>query len=175
VLLYEFKDGVNKYLSTANAKMKTLADVIAYNKQNEAKAMPYFKQERLQDSNSKGDLSSKEYVDSLKKSTSARKIMDDLMAKNKLDAVVGTSIGLPCCIDLINGDYSTGFYFCPPAAMAGYPHITVPMGTVHELPVGLSFVAGAYREAEIINLAYAFEQATKKRTAPKFIKSSIVS
>jgi amidase len=170
VLQYEFKDGVNKYLSTANAKVKTLADVIAFNKQNEAKAMPYFKQETLESSNEKNDLNSKEYLDALKKTTSLRKIIDDMMAKNKLDAIAGTSIGLPCCIDLINGDYDTGFYFCPPAAMAGYPHITVPMGNVHELPVGLSFIARAYQEPEIIKLAYAFEQATRKRTPPKFIK-----
>ena len=173
VLQYEFKDGVNKYLSTANAKVKTLADVIAFNKQNEAKAMPYFKQETLESCNAKGDLNNKEYLDALKKSTSTRKIIDDIMNKNKLDAIAGTSIGLPCCIDLINGDYDTGFYFCPPAARAGYPHITVPMGTVHDLPVGLSFIAGAYREDEIIKLGYAFEQATKKRTLPKFIKTSV--
>ena len=85
------------------------------------------KQEILEGSDSKRDLNSKEYIDALKK---ALKIIDDMMAKNKLDAIAGTSIGLPCCIDLINGDYDTGFYFCPPAAMAGYPHITVPMGTV---------------------------------------------
>jgi len=173
VLQYEFKDGVNKYLSAANAKVKTLADVIAFNKQNEAKAMPYFKQETLESCNAKGDLNNKEYLDALKKSTSTRKIIDDIMDKNKLDAIAGTSIGLPCCIDLINGDYDTGFYFCPPAARAGYPHITVPMGTVHDLPVGLSFIAGAYREDEIIKLGYAFEQATKKRTLPKFIKTSV--
>ena len=173
VLQYEFKDGVNKYLSTANAKVKTLADVIAFNKQNEAKAMPYFKQETLESSNAKGDPSSKEYLDALRNTTSSRKIIDDMMHKNKLDAIAGTSIGLPCCIDLINGDYDTGFYFCPPAAMAGYPHITVPMGTVHELPVGFSFIARAYKEDEIIKLGYAFEQATKKRAAPKFIKTSV--
>ena len=173
VLQYEFKDGVNKYLSAANAKVKTLAYVIAFNKQNEAKAMPYFKQETLESCNAKGDLNNKEYLDALKKSTSTRKIIDDIMDKNKLDAIAGTSIGLPCCIDLINGDYDTGFYFCPPAARAGYPHITVPMGTVHDLPVGLSFIAGAYREDEIIKLGYAFEQATKKRTRPKFIKTSV--
>jgi len=80
---------------------------------------------------------------------------------------------LPCAIDVINGDYNTGFYFCPPAAVAGYPHMTVPMGKVHELPVGLSFMAGAYKEGDIIRLAYAFEQATKKREMPKFIKSSV--
>ncbi len=171
VLKYEFKDGLNKYLKNANAKVKSLADVIEYNKQNEAKAMPYFKQEILEDSNTKGGLDSKEYTSALAKTLSSRKIIDDLMQKNQLDAIAGTTIGLACCIDLINGDYDTGFYFGSPAAMAGYPHITVPMGKVHELPVGLSFMSGAYKEEEIINLAYAYEQATKKREAPKFIKS----
>ena len=82
---------------------------------------------------------------------------------NKLDAICGVTNGLAWCIDLINGDYDTGFSSSPPAAMAGYPHITVPMGMVHELPIGLSFVGGAYTEANIISLAYAYEQATKKR------------
>ena len=77
------------------------------------------------------------------------------------------------CIDLINGDYDTGFSFSTPAAMAGYPHITVPMGFVHELPIGLSFIGAAYTEANIISLAYAYEQVSKKRTAPSFIKTSI--
>ena len=93
------------------------------------------------------------------------------MSEHKLDAIIGTSIGLPNCIDLVNGDYWTGFYFCPPAAMAGYPHISVPMGTVHELPIGLSFIAGAYKEDELLTIAYAYEQASKKRTAPKFLKT----
>jgi amidase len=96
-----------------------------------------------------------------------------MMKENNLDAICGTSIGLPCAIDVVNGDYNTGFYFCPPAAVAGYPHLTVPMGKAHELPVGLSFMSRAYREGDIIKLAYAFEQATKKREIPKFIKTSI--
>lgn len=169
VLQFEFKDGVNRYLAGANAKVKSLSEVIAFNKQNEAKAMPFFKQEILESSNAKGDLESKEYQEGVEKTTSARKIIDDLMQQNNLNAICGTSIGPAGCTDLVNGDYDTGFYFCPPAAMAGYPHITVPMGDVHGLPVGLSFVAGAYQEPEIIALAYAFEQASKKRTVPKFI------
>lgn len=169
VLKYEFKDGVNKYLSAANAKVKTLADVIAFNKQNEAKAMPWFKQEILEDCQTKGDLNTQEYKEALAKSTSARKLIDDTMKQNQLDAICGTSIGYACCIDLVNGDYDTGFYFCPPPAMAGYPHITAPMGTVHELPVGFSIFSTAYDEGGIIKLAYAFEQATKKRAAPKFL------
>ncbi len=174
VLQYEFKDGVNKYLSTANAKVKTLADVIAFNKQNEPKAMPYFKQETLETCEAKGELTSKEYTDALAKSTGSGKVIDDMMKQHQLDAICGTSIGPANCIDLVNGDYDTGFYFCPPAAMAGYPHITVPMGTLHELPLGFSFIAGAYKEAEIIAMAYAFEQASKKRVAPKFIKNSLL-
>jgi amidase len=173
VLQYEFKDGLNQYLSNANAGVKSLAEVIAFNKKNEAKAMPYFKQETLESSQAKGDLNSKEYTDALKKTLGCRKIIDDLISKNRLDVICGTSIGLACCIDLINGDYDTGFYFCSPAAMAGYPHITVPMGTVHELPVGLSFISGAYTEPELLKIAYAFEQASKKRVAPKFIRTSI--
>ena len=171
VFKYEFKDGVNHYLSMANAKVKSLAEVIAFNKQNETTAMPFFKQEILEMCEEKKGLDSKEYTDALKKTLQSRSIIDDMMQHEKLDAIAGTSIGLACCIDLINGDYDTGFYFCPPAAMAGYPHITVPMGTVHDLPAGFSFIAGAYKEAELITIAYAFEQATKKRVAPKFIKS----
>ncbi|MBC7418116.1 MAG: amidase [Pedobacter sp.] len=169
VLKYEFKDGVNNYLSTANAPVKTLAEVIAWNKQNAATAMPFFKQELLESCEEKGPLSDKEYKDALALSTSARKIIDDMLKQNHLDALCGTSIGLAGCIDVVNGDYDTGFYFCPPAAMAGYPHITVPMGTVHNLPIGLSFVSTAYDEPGILTLAYAYEQETKKRKTPDFI------
>jgi amidase len=173
VLSYEFKDGVNNYLSRTNAPVKTLAEVIEFNKSHEATAMPYFKQEILESCEKKTGLETKEYTDALAKSTSARKIIDDMMQQNKLDAIAGTSIGLANCIDLVNGDYDTGFYFCPPAAMAGYPHITVPMGKVHELPIGFSLIAGAYKEAELFAMAYAYEQATNKREAPKFIQTLI--
>lgn len=171
VLLYEFKDGLNRYLAKANAGVKTLADVIAFNKKNESKAMPFFKQETLERSEKMGDLSSKGYLDAVSKSTGSRKIIDDLMKEYGLDAIAGTSIGPANLTDLVMGDYGTGFYFCPPAAMAGYPHITVPMGTVQQLPVGLSFIAGAWKEAELLTIAYAFEQASKKREAPKFLKT----
>jgi amidase len=169
VLLYEFKDGVNKYLSTANSKVKTLADVIAFNKQNEAKAMPFFKQETLELAQSKGDLNSKEYLEALKQtSEGTRKAIDKILTDNKLDAIIGPTNGPAICIDLVNGDYDNGFSFSGPAAKAGYPHITVPMGKVHELPVGLSFFSTAYKEADIITLAYAYEQASKKRAEPVF-------
>ncbi|MFT4154059.1 amidase [Parafilimonas sp.] len=173
VLQYEFKDGVNKYLSTANAKVKTLKEVIDFNKQNETAAMPFFKQEILEMCEAKGDLGSGEYKEALYKTLSSRLIIDNLIGEHKLDAICGVTNGLSWCIDLINGDYDVGFFYSMPAAISGYPHITVPMGMIHHLPIGLSFMGASYTEPQLISLAYSFEQATKKRTVPRFIGSSI--
>lgn len=171
ILLYEFRDGINRYLANAGTAVKSLSELIEFNRKNEARAMPYFKQETLERSEKKVGLESPAYLDYLKKSLSARDIIDDLMKQHNLAAIAATSIGPANCTDLVNGDYSTGFYFCPPAAMAGYPHITVPMGAVHELPVGISFINQAYKEGELLSIAYAFEQASGKRTAPRFLPS----
>ncbi len=168
VLQYEFKDGVNKYLAASNGKMKSLQDVIAFNKQNESKSMPYFKQETLISSEAKGNLETKEYTDALAKSLGSRTIITNLMKEHQLDAISGVTNGLACCIDLINGDYDTGFSFSTPAAMAGFPHITVPMGFVHELPIGISFFGEAYSEPTLVGITYAYEQASKKRKKPGF-------
>jgi len=174
VLLYEFKDGVNKYLASAKSKMKTLADVIEFNKQNADKSMPYFKQETLIAANEKGDLSSKEYTDALATTLSSRQIITDITKQNNLDALCGVTNGLACCIDLVNGDYDTGFSFSTPAAISGFPHITVPMGFVHDLPVGISFFSTAYTEPQLLSIAYAYEQATKFRKAPSFKKDLLM-
>jgi amidase len=169
VLQYEFKDGLNKYLAGAGVEgIRLLADVIEFNRLNEAKAMPYFKQETLESSQAKGGLDSKEYIDALASSTSARRIIDDLMLKYQLDALAGVTSGPAICTDLVLGGYGSGFSFSSPAAKAGYPHITVPMGAVQGLPVGLSFVSGAYKEGDLLALAYSYEQASRKRTAPEF-------
>ena len=93
------------------------------------------------------------------------------MSKDNLDALCGVTNGLAGCIDLINGDYDTGFSLSTPAAISGFPHITVPMGFVQELPIGISFMATAYAESKLLSIAYAYEQAAKKRKAPKFIAS----
>jgi amidase len=130
--------------------------------------MPFFKQEIMDDAQAKGDLNSKEYLDAIAKTTGTRAIIDKLMSDNKLDAIVAPTNGFACCIDLVNGDYDNGFGFSTPAAMAGYPHITVPMGADQGLPVGLSFISTAYKEGDIIKLAYAYEQASKKRLKPEF-------
>jgi len=168
VLQYEFKDGVNNYLKTAHGNMKTLQDIINFNIKNEAIAMPYFKQETLISCQEKGDLNSKEYTDALAKSLQSRSIISKIIESEKLDAISGITNGLACCIDLINGDYDTGFSLSSPAAMAGYPHITVPMGFVQGLPAGISFFGNAYTEPALIGMAYAYEQASKKRAKPNF-------
>jgi amidase len=170
VLQYEFKDGLNKYLSGSGAGLpKSLADVIAFNKQHADTAMPYFQQETLETSQAMGNLDSKEYKAALRRSTSSRGYIDRLMKEHQLDAICSPTNGLACCIDLVDGDYDTGFSFSSPAAMAGYPHITVPMGTVHGLPVGFSFIAGPYAEPTLLGMAFCFEQATMKRVAPSFV------
>ncbi len=173
VLQYEFKEGLNKYLATANAPVKNLEEIIAFNLKNEPRAMPYFKQEILESSQAKGDLSTAEYKEAVAKSTSARAMIDTMLAENKLDAICALTTGPGGCIDLINGDYGSGFSFSSPAAMAGYPHITLPMGSVHNMPVGFSFISGAYKEEEIIQLAYAFEQACNGRKKPMYITGII--
>lgn len=173
ILEYEFKDGVNKYLenATPTTGVKSLADVIAYNKANEAQAMPFFKMEILESSEARGDLTEKEYLEAVKLVQSrARNGINNTMDKHDLDAIVAPTGGPAWCIDVINGD-NFGGGSSSPAAWAGYPNISVPAGYVHGLPVGLSFFGKAWSEGELIRLAYAFEQATKARRAPEFIDS----
>ena len=152
--------------------MKTLTDLIAFNKQNEDKAMPTFKQETFEKCATKGDLKSKEYLEALQKShTGAKNIIDNTLKQYKLDALVGLTMGPACSIDTIYGDRWGDVFLTSPAAMSGYPHISVPCGMVYDLPVGLSFFSTAYREGEIIRLAFAYEQASKHRTLPTFKKA----
>jgi amidase len=175
VLLYEFKDGLNKYLSSANGQVKSLKELISFDLQNEKKAMPFFKQEILIESESKGGLDSKEYTDSLAKTLGFRKTILDLMSLNKLDALSGITNGPACCIDLANGDYDNGPGLSTPAAITGFPHITVPMGSFHGLPIGLSFYGSPFTESTLISLAYSYEQSSMKREKPAYQKSLISS
>jgi amidase len=169
IMKYEFKYGVNKYLSTANSKMKSLEDVITFNKKNEAKVMPTFKQETLEMCQEKAGFDSLVYKNALAKShTEVKNIIDTVMKENKLDAISGLTMGPACSIDIIYGDRWGDVFLTSPAAMSGYPHITVPCGKAYELPVGLSFFSGAYQERKIISLAYGYEQASKNRVKPVF-------
>jgi amidase len=172
VMKYEFKDGLNKYLATTNAKVKTLAEVISFNKMNEDKAMPYFKQETLEASDKMGDINEKGYKEALQKShAGSKQIIDDVTKQNKLDAICGLTMGPACSIDMIYGDRWGDVFLTQPAAASGYPHISVPGGMVYELPVGISFFGPAYSEPVLLSIAYAYEQASKNRVPPKFKKA----
>jgi amidase len=170
VLTYEFKDGVDRYLSKASARVKSLADVIRYNNAHAGEVMHWFRQELLEASQAKGGLDSAEYLEALQKSTGAAAAIGSLMRTQRLDAVVGVSSGPAPFTDHLNGGYGTGFSFSQPAAMAGFPHVTVPMGFVSDLPVGLSFVGLAWQEGPLLGMAYAYEQATNHIRAPRFLR-----
>ncbi|MEP6765687.1 MAG: amidase [Gemmatimonadaceae bacterium] len=171
VLLYEFKDGLNKYLAErgATVTVKTLADMIAYNKKESAKEMPWFGQEMFERAEKKGPLTDPQY-----KAARAACIklvrtegLDKLFTDNKLDALVAPTNGPSWITDLVNSDRFTGGNSSY-AAIAGYPSITVPMAYATELPLGISFLGAAWTEGKLIGYAHAFEQATKVRHAPKF-------
>lgn len=175
VLQYEFKDGLNRYLATHHAPVKNLEEIIKFNKAHEPTAMPYFKQDILESSQEKGDLKSDDYRNALDKIlTTTRKALDYFLKTEKLDALCGPTNGPSWCTDLVNGDSFTGYGVYAPASIAGYPHITVPMGRVFDLPVGLSFLGGPYSEGMLIKLAYAYEQASRHRSVPTF-RSSLPS
>ena len=175
VLLYEFKADLNAYLAewAPNAPAKTLAQLIEWNKAHAGAEMPYFKQEIFEMAEKKGPLSSAGY----RKAMAARQLagpqgIDAVMKAHKLDALVAPTSGPAPLTDLVYGDPNQGGSFTSPAAVAGYPHITVPAGYVFGLPVGLSFVGGAWSEPTLIKLAYSFEQATKARRSPTFARSA---
>lgn len=172
LMLYEYKAGLNAYFaSRPDSPIQSIDDLIAFNEENAATEMPFFQQEHLLQAAEKGDLTEPEYLEALEKVTSnARAAVDNALATNELDAIMGVTGGPAWTIDVVNGDHF-GMGSSSPAAQSGYPNITVPAGFVGELPVGVSFFAGKFEEAKLISIAYAFEQATKARKAPQFIKA----
>jgi len=178
VLLYEFKPDLAAYLAeyAPDAQIRNMADLIAFNQQHRAREMPHFAQEHLLGSQAKAGLETQEYQLALANNHRYARAegIDQVMREHRLDALVAPTGGPAWLTDYINGDHYGGS-FSTPAAVAGYPHVTVPAGYVHGLPVGLSFVGGAYSEAALIGMAYAFEQASMHRRAPRFAASATIT
>jgi amidase len=170
VLLYEFKADLNAYLATRDAPIKSLADCIAFNNANRASEMPYFEQEIMEQAQSKGPLTEKAYLDALASNRKASRTegIDAVLSKNNLDAIIAPTGGPAWLTDWVDGDHDEGGCSSP-AAIAGYPHITVPAGFHFDLPLGISFFGAPWSEPKLIKLAYAFEQLRKARRKPEYL------
>ena len=172
VLLYDFKADLNAYFHWlgAGATVKSMKEVIDFNEKNRDTELKYFGQDLMIQAEAKGPLTSEEYVKALEdcRRMSRAEGIDGVMDKLHLDALIAPTQSPAWTTDLVNGDHTVGGCSTMPA-VAGYPHITVPMGLVWELPVGISFFGRAWSEGKLISLAYAFEQASKMRRPPRFL------
>jgi amidase len=169
VLLYEFKDGLNRYLASSGVPHRSLEALIAWNTANADRAMPFFGQEIFEKAQAKGPLTDAAYRTARDK---ARRLAgrDGLIAAldgGKLDALVAPSMGPAGLTDHVLGDHFVGASYGI-AAVAGTPSLTVPIGEIRGLPLGLTFMGRAYGEAQILGFGYALEQLTKARRAPRF-------
>ena len=173
VMLYEYKDGLNNYFASLgeNAPIKNVDDLIAFNEEDSIE-LQYFDQALVKMANEKGDISSPEYKEALEKMLKGirEEGIDKVMNENKLDAIIAPTGSPAWKTDWVNGDsYILGS--SSPAAISGYPNITVPMGFIEDLPVGISFFGRAWSEPILLEIAYAYEQGTKHRKAPEFKES----
>jgi len=181
ILLYEFKADLNKYLAWLGpaSPVHSLKDVMAFNGAHTDQEMPYFGQEIMEMAEKKGPLTSAPYKTALARNRRLARTLgiDAVMTKQRLDALVAPTGGPAWLIDLVNGDSGTASAPGPSsvAAVAGYPHITVPAGYFRGLPVGISFIGRAWSEPTLIRIAYAYEQATRHRRPPTFAASADVS
>ena len=174
VFMYELKADLNAYLAKLGpgAPVRTLKDIIEFNERNRDKEMPYFGQDLFLKAQTKGPLTDKEYLDAVAKNHQLARTegIDAVMDKHQLDAMVAPTGGPAWVTDLVNGDHFSGGS-SNSAAVAGYPNVNVTAGSVFGLPVGISFFGRAWSEPILIKLAYSFEQATKARATPKFLRT----
>ncbi len=175
VLQYELKADMNAYLARLGpeAPVHTLKDIIEFNEKNKESEMPYFGQDSFIKSEARGPLTSREYLAALEKCRrlTRKEGIDAAMKKSSLDALVAPTDGPAWLTDLVDGDHFLGGSSTP-AAVAGYPSITVPAGFVFGLPIGISFFGKAWSEPVLIKLAYSFEQATRFRKPPRFMRTA---
>ena len=173
VLSYDFKHDLDAYLATrSGVPVKSLADVIAFNKAHAAEEMPWFGQGLMIAAEKRGPLTDPKYLKALadEKRLAGPEGIDAALRKDHLDALMAPTNGPAWKVDLVNGDAGSGVSSSSPAAVAGYPDITVPAGFVHGLPIGVSFFAGKWSEPTLIEIAYSFEQATHARRDPMFLR-----
>ena len=167
VLDYEFKADLNAYLKSSDANVKSLEEVIRFNAENADAVMPFFGQELMEAAQKKGPLSEDAYLKALAESKLiSQTVIDAALKSNRIDAIIAPTNGPAWLTDHVNGDsfsLSSSSY----AAVSGYASVTVPAGFVHGLPIGVSFIAGEYSDKLLIDIAYAFEQASKARRAPR--------
>jgi amidase len=172
VLLHEFKAGINAYLAGLEPKtaVKSLRDLIAFNERESQREMPFFGQELFIRAEATSGLESADYRAALARCRllAREKGIDAVVAKDRLDALVAPTAGPAWTTDLVNGDHFVGGSSSP-AAVAGYPSITVPLGFIRGLPVGVSFFGHAWSEGTLIKCAYAFERASGHRQPPRFL------
>jgi amidase len=173
VMVYEFKDGLNKYLAGlgGDSTVKNIHELIEFNKSDSVE-LRYFDQKILEMADKKGDLESPEYKKALALMLKATREdgIDKVMGTNKLDAIMAPTGSPAWKTDLILGDHFTGGSSSL-AAISGYPAITVPLGFIDNLPVGVTFFGRAWSEPSLIQIAYSYEQGTKHRKKPKYIVS----
>lgn len=177
VLLYEFKADLNRYLAALgpDAPVHTLEEIIAFNDKRYERELTFFGQDLMQKAQAKGPLTDPKYVKALAacRRLSRTEGIDFVLQKFRLDGLVAPTGNAAWPTDLINGDHFTGSSSTLPA-VAGYPHITVPMGFIFGLPVGLSFFGRAWSEPALIKFAYAYEQLTHHRRPPQFLPTAEV-
>jgi amidase len=166
VFLYELKADLGAYFEASGAPVESLADVIAFNKAHADTVMPIFGQDYFLLAQAKGPLTDEDYLAALKNSKrAAQSAIDGALDEHNLDALIAPTNGPAWMIDHVNGDsFSVGSSSL--AAISGYPNITVPAGFISGLPIGLSFIGKSWNEKQLIEIAYAFEQATGVRRAP---------
>ena len=173
VLYHEFKADLNAYLNSLGpgAPIHSLEELIDYNEKHSELELSLFGQELLVESQQRGPLSDAKYIDALRASHRLSRVegIDKTMQAERLDAIVGPTSGIPSVLDPTGRSRGTGGGCSTPSAMAGYPNLTVPMGFLFGLPIGISFFGRAWSEATLIRLAYAYEQATLHRRPPKFL------
>jgi len=168
VLYYEFKADLNSYLESSDAPIQSLAGIIEFNAENADTVMPFFGQDAMLEAEAYGPLTDQEYLDALADSKRiSQDALNGALEEFELDALIAPTRGAAWMTDHVNGDHSSGISSSTLAAVSGYASITIPAGEILGLPIGISFIGGEFSDAQLIQFAYALEQAGYQRKPPE--------